>query len=53
VGLAYAAPTKILSEEGLRELKSVVMANKHKATKHPRGLSLAALPFESQFVHDM
>jgi hypothetical protein len=53
VGLAYAAPTKIMSEEGLSVLRSIIHGNKHKATRHPRGLSLAALAYESQFVHDM
>lgn len=47
VGLAYADPVRILSAEGLSVLKSIVHDNKHKATKHARGLSLAALAYES------
>jgi hypothetical protein len=53
VGLAYADPVKIMSEEGLSVLRSIIHDNKSKATAHARGLSLAGLAYESQFVHDM
>ena len=54
-GLAYSAPFRVLSDEGVRALRSVISENEKYATSVPGRIPkcIRGLGYRSQFVHDL
>jgi hypothetical protein len=52
-GVAYSAPFRLLSEAGVRDLRTVIDENTEFAIKNERNHSLRGLGYRSQFVLDL
>jgi len=51
---AYSAPTRVLSKEGVKALKSIVLKHAHLAKTNPRqAAALRGLTYKSKFIRDM
>merc|ERR1711957_166841 len=51
---AYSAPTRVLSKEGVKALKAIVLKHAHLAKTNPRqAAALRGLAYKSKFIRDM
>jgi hypothetical protein len=51
---AYSSPTRVLSDEGVKQLKAIVLKHSHLAKANPRQAgALRGLTYKSKFIRDM